>query len=67
MCELCQTDSSRTNANRECCRIRRLAKAPKHIKSAYWLGLSATEREAQQPELVAMAAHIRKLRLEAGK
>ena len=67
ICELCLTDSGRTNANLECCKLRAIAGAPYKMQLLLADKMTAAEREEIRPKIVAEKARLRKLRLDKRK
>lgn len=62
LCDLCATNSGRTNANRACCRLRELAQSPRHQQAAYARQLTWEQREELRPRLAAEIARLKKLK-----
>lgn len=58
-CELCQTDSLRTS-NRECCKLRELAKAPRHQQLEVSQSMTKGERETIRPLLIEEKARLKR-------
>jgi hypothetical protein len=65
MCAWCLEDSARTHAQRDCCRLRWLAKSPIHLVRAYALKLTETERDALRPQLAQEKRRLQLLRESA--
>jgi hypothetical protein len=61
ICPDCETNSGRTNANRSCCKLRRLALAPRHQQAAFAAGLTEVERNELRPRLVAEIKRLKGL------
>lgn len=61
-CEWCKTNSGRTNANRECCEIRRLAQAPRHVLAEYAKTLSEDEKSVLRLKIKSERERIKALK-----
>ncbi len=62
MCGWCAVNSGLTHAFRECCKLRRLAQAPRHDQAAYAATLTLPQREELRPLLVTEMKRIKGLR-----
>ena len=51
-CGWCQVNSGRTHANRECCKLRRLAQAPRGYILEYVKTLTEAEKTALRADLI---------------
>ena len=60
-CEWCEVNAGRTHATRECCLLRRLAIAPRHVQAAHAATLSTKEKNAMRPLLVAEIKRLKGL------
>ena len=56
-CELCQTDSPLTT-NRECCKLRELAKAPRHQQLSVAQTMTKDERDTIRPLVIEETARL---------
>jgi len=61
-CELCQVNSGRTHATRECCQLRRLAQAPRHLILEYVKTLSEDEKTALRADLIEEKKRLKEIR-----
>lgn len=61
-CALCLTNAGRTHAERECCRIRRIAQAPRHQQQRIAEGMTMEERNEIRPKIVAEVERLKKMR-----
>ena len=66
-CELCETDSAQTNANRECCKLREIAKAPRHHQLAIAQTMTKDEREEIRPLLIEEKARLNRRKWRGDK
>lgn len=62
ICTWCETNAVRTHATRPCCKLRRLAQAPRHAQAAYAKGLTEEERNELRPQLLAEMKRLKGLR-----
>lgn len=63
-CSWCATNAGRTHASRPCCKLRRLAQAPRHAQAAYGAALTEQERAALRPQLAAEMKRLKELRCQ---
>ena len=61
-CEWCLINSGRTHASRECCKLRRLAQAPRHVLLDYAKTLSEDEKIALRTAITDERVRLRGLK-----
>lgn len=61
-CSWCQVNSGRTHANRECCKLRRLAQAPRHLILEYVKTLSEDEKAALRADLIEEKKRLKEIK-----
>jgi hypothetical protein len=61
-CELCKTNSGRTNSNLECCQIRYLAQMPNNRLLQAVDSLNRAERAILRPKIEAERKRLRNLK-----
>lgn len=61
-CDLCLSNSGRTNAKRGCCVLLDLAQSPRHVREAYAASLTETERDELRPRMKVEMERLKELR-----
>lgn len=61
-CDWCNINSGRTHASRECCKIRRLAQAPRRFILEYVATLTEDEKNALRVDLKTEKLRLRDMR-----
>ena len=61
-CAWCLTNAGRTHANRECCRIRMIAQAPRHVQQEIAKGMTMEERNNMRPMILVEVERLRSLK-----
>jgi len=61
-CEWCETNSGRTHAIRECCKLRRLSQAPRHVLAEYAKTLTEEEKTILRADIAEEKKRLRGLR-----
>lgn len=61
-CSWCQLNSGRTHANRECCKLRRLAQAPRGYILEYVKTLPEAEKTALRADLIEEKKRLKEIK-----
>lgn len=61
-CEWCQVNSGRTHANRECCKLRRLAQMPKAMLVEYVKGMTEEAKTKLREDLKTEKLRLKEIR-----
>lgn len=61
-CSWCQVNSGRTHASRECCKLRRLVQAPRHLILEYVKTLTEAEKTALRADLIEEKKRLKEIR-----
>lgn len=62
ICEWCAVNAGRTHATRECCRLRRIAQAPRKQQELMAARMTEDERRELRPRIKAEIERLRALR-----